>query len=407
MGALRLLGWCLALASGSLGAVAALLLALLWGLEESSALRPGKGVELPSTLYGHTAIVTGSSSGIGFEAALALYRLGTHVVVHSPDPARAAKAAKDVERLGADGQGLGKATPLAANLCDFNAVRSFASIAATTLRPVDLLVLNAAKMYGLAPWYGDKTLLNQPDWIFKAPSGHDRVLAVNHLGHFLLTELLLPHLAHGARILIMTSIGAWDGSPARLMPPWGRLGKYQLSPGSANEKRIFWEQKGLKPHAYLAYRDTKFANICYGRHLRRRLRGNATVVIHDPGMVVTTPTMSRESKSYKERLYRNARGDKIVNWHAPTEDGGTHLLQALFVTTRPVPDVITPYFFPRQFVSWFAGKEWQNTRFGYVGRFPGYQRLTWGLHATIGPDCDEEFQERLARWSARETGLAA
>lgn len=193
----------------------------------------------------------------------------------------------------------------------------------------------------------------------------------------------------------------------RILPPWGYLGKHRLSDRTADEKRIFWEVKGLKQHAFNAYHDSKYANVCYGRWLRRRLGSNTTVILHDPGFVLTSPVMDRNSKTYRQRLYRRVQQRKIRMWHAPTPEGGKHLLQAAFVTRRPLPDVVTAFFFPRQVVSWFASYEWETRgRMWYLLPFPAYQKLTWGLHASIGPQCDEDLQDRLMQWSARAVGLA-
>jgi len=387
---------------GSLASILVLLLAIVWGMHEESSLRPGSGVDIPASLSGYNVVITGSSAGIGFEAAVEFYRLGAHVVIHSSSQKRAESSAKDVKLYAAEGQG--RSTPLAADLGDFDQVRSFAAMVLGIMPKVDVLIMNAARMYGVAR-PGCKVRPTLPNSTFQSKTGHDSVLATNHLGHVLLTELLRPVLAHSAVIIVVGSFGSWGASSRRLTPPWGNIGNYQLSPASADDKRIFWQQKGLRPHGYLAYRDSKYANVCFGRYLRRHLGKNITVYIHDPGMVVTTPHMDRNSALYENKLYRTSKESRWYDWHAPTVDSGRHLLQNTFITRRPVPDVITTYFFPRQYISWFVGYEWETTRLGYLSPLQMYQRFTWGLHASVGPQCDAELQDRIMRWSAQATGL--
>lgn len=396
---------CLALGVGGTVSVLVLAVAIAWGVYEDSVLRPGSGFQVPGSLYGYNVVITGSTSGIGFEAALEFYKLSAHVIVHSSNQQRAEKSAGDIERLGASGQGLGKVTPMAANLADFPKVTAFSEKLRVLMPRVDVLILNACRMYGLAPFYGDGTLMKQPASAFPAPSGHDSVLAVNHMGHYLLTELLLPSLRHGAPIVIMTAIGAWDSSHERIFPPWGYLGHHKMYPTTANDKRIIWESKGLQQHAFYAYHDSKYANICFGRWLRRRLGRNATVIMHDPGYVVTTPMLNRDSTTYTERLTRSVVQTKLFNWHAPVEWAGRNLLEVTFLTRRPIPDVVSSYFMPRQVVSWWAPHSWEGRRPPHLFWIAGYEKLTWGLHSTIGPQCDRDVQDWLMWWSSAQVGL--
>jgi len=380
-----------------------LLLALICGLERRDALYPGHGLDMPSSLAGKVAVVTGSSSGIGYEAASILLSLGAHVVVHSPSQARAAASAASLQRNASNA--FGTATPLSADLADFASVRSFVAQLRKGVPRVDFLYLNAGFTYGPPPGQGASSniILGRTPAEFVAASGHDRCMAANHLGHFLLTELLLPHLAPGAVIVVMTSQGSWRGSLMRLMPPFGALGKHRFSEaGTCNSKRIFWHLPGIKPHAFYAYWDSKLANVCFARWLRRRV-SNSSVVLHDPGLVTSGATSKRDSEVYKKMLYKFSGWTR--NNRAPVWDGGLHLVQSAFVAKRPLPDLVVSFFFPAEVFSWLAPPTrgaWRNM---FLRHFVDNQRLTWGLHAAVGPGCDEGFQDRFMRWSARETGL--
>jgi len=384
--------------------LAVLLLAVLWGLHESSALKPGRGVEVPSSLYGTNAIITGSTSGLGFEAALQMYELGAHVVVHSSSQKRADKSAAAIRELARNWGG--KATPLAADLGDFDEVVAFSKKLPTVMPRVHLFFINAAMLYGVGPHYAGKDdIMSKPDAAFQSKSGHDSCMAINHLGHYLMTLLLLPQLAPKATVVIVSSSGAWSSSLRRLMPPWGMLGSHRFDKKTSTPKRIKWEQGGLKRHANMAYKDSKLANVCFARWLRRQLGENYTVVLHDPGLVTTAPSLDRESRVYQERLYRKARSEVYYRWHAPTEEGGTHLMQSAFITQRPVPDWVVSYFVPDPVVHWYNSyTSAESGRRGNVARFSAYQKLTWGLHGTVGPECDEDTQDRFMAWSAMAIG---
>jgi len=270
---------------------------------------------------------------------------------------------------------------------------------------VHLLFLNAAMMYGLGAMYKDDSVMKLPASAFQAPSGHDNCMAINHLGHYLLTLLLLPQLAPGATIVVMTSNAAWGTSHRRLMPPWGYLGKHKFNKNTSTPKRIKWESPGLKRHSNVAYQDSKYANVCFGRWLRRKLGSNYTVVLHDPGFVLTSPAMNRSSRQYRERLYRKSRQKKLWKWHAPTVDGGRHLLESAFVSQRPMPDLVVSFFFPRQVVGLLAGYWWEDyRRNAFLAQFSRVQKLTWGLHGSVGPQCDPDLQDRFMAWSADAIG---
>lgn len=381
-----------------------LLLAVICGLERRDAIYPGHGLDMPTSLSGKVAVVTGSSSGIGYEAASILLNLGAHVVVHSPSRERAAASAASLKQNASNA--LGRATPLSADLANFSSVRSFAAQLRSIVPRVDLLYLNAGFTYGPPPGQGapSSIILNRTPAEFVAASGHDRCMAANHLGHFLLTELLLPHLAPGAAIVVTTSQGAWNGALMRLMPPFGALGQHRFAEKkTCDSKRIFWHAPGIKPHAFLAYWDSKIANVCFARWLRRKLP-NHPVVLHDPGLVTSGATSKRDSVVYRRMLWRSS--GWTSNNRAPVWDGGLHLAQSAFVARRPLPDLVVSFFFPAEVFGWLAPPTRAPWRPMFLKYFVNNQRLTWGLHAAVGPGCDADFQDRFMRWSARETGLS-
>ncbi|MEU6355739.1 oxidoreductase [Streptomyces sp. NPDC047072] len=131
--------------------------------------------DLPD-LAGRTAVVTGANSGIGLRAAQALAAAGAHVVFAVRDPergeaaARTANGSTEVRRL---------------DLADLSSVREFA---AAWDRPLDLLINNAGVM-----------MLPER----RTADGFEMQFGTNHLGHFALTNLLLPYVTD--RVVTLSS----------------------------------------------------------------------------------------------------------------------------------------------------------------------------------------------------------
>merc|ERR1719188_223003 len=98
---------------------------------------------------------------------------------------------------------------------NFTSTRDFASAVAGLTTTVHVLVLNAVAEYPAAgpPWGDSQTV---------AASGHDRLMAANHLGHFLLACLLAPSLAAQASVVVVGGASMWFGRPQWLMLHWGR-----------------------------------------------------------------------------------------------------------------------------------------------------------------------------------------
>ncbi|MEV5874000.1 oxidoreductase [Streptomyces sp. NPDC052101] len=118
-------------------------------------------------LTGRTAVVTGANSGLGLVTAGALARAGAHVVLAVRDLARGGAAAAKVA---------GSTEVRRLDLADLDSVREFA---AAWDRPLDLLINNAGVM--MLPEQRTK-------------QGFEMQFGTNHLGHFALTNLLLPHV---------------------------------------------------------------------------------------------------------------------------------------------------------------------------------------------------------------------
>jgi NAD(P)-dependent dehydrogenase (short-subunit alcohol dehydrogenase family) len=143
---------------------------------------------LSTDLSGKTFIVTGGNSGIGFETVAQLAKQGAHVVLacRRPDDGEQAK----LRAMTNQPRGVIEVATL--DLADLKSVRGFA----------DQFLAKHSHLHGLINNAG---VMNTP--YGKTKDGFETQIGVNHLGHYLLTELLLPCLkaSSPARVVILSS----------------------------------------------------------------------------------------------------------------------------------------------------------------------------------------------------------
>jgi len=197
-----------------------------------------------------TILITGATSGIGLEAAVALARQGDRLVLVGRDRRRM-NAAVDEVKLRA-----GVAAAPDSWLCDFGSQAQIRTLAAGVLASydrLDVLVNNA----GLAAQRREVT-----------EDGIERTFAVNYLGPFLLTNLLLDLLVKSApaRIVNVASSEHYDAT---------------MDLADLGFERGGW---GMVK----AYRRSKLGNVLFTRALANRLEGKGVTVnaVH-PGAVAT------------------------------------------------------------------------------------------------------------------------
>ncbi len=212
-------------------------------------------------------LVTGGNSGIGFECARALARAGWHVVIASRDREASAEAVRRIEAE----SGAGAAGELGLDLGALASVRQLAKEVEARDLPLRALVCNA----GL-----------QTTRLRLSADGHEQTFAVNHLGHFLLVNLLLARLAARApaRIVVVAS-GVHDPKLRTGMPKAavGDLATLAATGGPTPERF----------DGRLAYVNSKLCNLWFAYELARRLEatgladGERTVTVngYDPGLV--------------------------------------------------------------------------------------------------------------------------
>lgn len=195
-----------------------------------------------------TVLITGGNSGIGKATAERLAAAGHQVFIAARDMRKSEQAVSDIRHRHPRAEI--EALPL--DLADLDNVRHFVADFRERVPVLDVLILNA----GLFPTH--KQLTRQ---------GFEMQFGVNHLGHFLLTRLLLDTVvaAPAGRVVVVSSIMHW-------------LGRIDFDSFS-----------GSKPyHAVRAYGQSKLCNILFTQELARRLAGTrVTVNAAHPGGVDT------------------------------------------------------------------------------------------------------------------------
>jgi NAD(P)-dependent dehydrogenase (short-subunit alcohol dehydrogenase family) len=174
--------------------------------------------DLPS-FAGRTAIVTGANAGLGEVTARELARVGAHVVLAVRDTAKGEAAA---------GRMTGDLEVRHLDLQDLSSVRRFAE----GIDKVDVLVNNAG-------------IMAVPHAL--TVDGFESHIGTNHLGHFALTNLLLPKLTD--RVVTVSSL--------------------QHIIGYISFKDLHWQSRPYS--GFLAYGQSKLANLLFTSELQRRL----------------------------------------------------------------------------------------------------------------------------------------
>ena len=157
--------------------------------DTSTAEQVTEGVDLTGKL----AVVTGCTSGIGFETMRVLAKRGALVIGTSRSLEKAHQACASV---------VGQTMPARLELSDFESVVRFAESVNGLRTPIDILVCNAGYRGG----GNERQLIN----------GVEKHFAINHLGHFVLVNRLLERLflAWQGRIVIVASRAAYRGAPS-------------------------------------------------------------------------------------------------------------------------------------------------------------------------------------------------
>ncbi|MDO9497751.1 MAG: oxidoreductase [Nocardioides sp.] len=241
--------------------------------------RVGPWTEVPRQ-DGRRFVVTGANSGIGFEAAKALAARGAEVVLAVRNRAKGEAAAAQMR---------GSVEVRALDVADLSSVRAFAA----DIGHVDVLINNAG-------------ILGVPQG--RSPDGVELHFATNHLGHFALTNLLLPQLTD--RVVVVSSQSH-------------RSGVLDLDD-------LDWKRRGYSPYA--AYAQSKLANMLFLAELQRRLTAIGSTLRVTGGHPGSTATSITANTGSGLKTWVGSWGHGLVGM--PPWKGA---LPTLFAATMDVP----------------------------------------------------------------------
>jgi NAD(P)-dependent dehydrogenase (short-subunit alcohol dehydrogenase family) len=257
--------------------------------------------QLPD-LSGRTVAVTGASSGIGAITAGELSRAGAKVVLAVRDVAKGKAAAATMT---------GETEVRRLDLTDLASVREFA-----------------------AGWTGDLDILINNAGIMMVPQGRtadgfELQIGTNHLGHFALTNLLLPHIT--GRIVTLTS-------------DLHKIGKIQVDD-------LNWEHRRYRPLG--AYCQSKLANVLFTVELQRRLDGSGSVVravSSHPGVAETNLIthvggfQGTIGKLFLRPITQDGQHGALPTLYAATQDipGGSYVGPDGLIHTKGYPEIAKP-----------------------------------------------------------------
>lgn len=231
-------------------------------------------------MHGKTVLITGATSGIGLEAAVMLARQGAHTVIVGRNPDKTQMRLAEIRKRA-------QSDTVESLLCDFSlqgSIRQLVDEFNRRYSRLDVLVNNAGTVFA------KKT---------NAENGIEATFAVNHLGYFLLTQLLLDKVLASApaRIVNVASAAHYKGT---------------LDFDDLN----FEKDYGI----LRAYARSKLCNVLFTRELAQRLSGTAVTVnaVH-PGTVAThiwdgAPSWSRPVLGFAKWVFMTspARGGQTI-----------------------------------------------------------------------------------------------
>ncbi|MDP4576137.1 SDR family NAD(P)-dependent oxidoreductase [Qipengyuania sp. G39] len=197
-------------------------------------------------LSGRTALITGGYSGLGKETARAMAARGAHIILSGRDATKLDHAAREI----ADATGA-KVETLVCDLASLDSVRKAAKEANERFDKIDLLINNAGVM---AP----------P--LERTEEGFELQFGTNHVGHFLLTNLLMPLVEKGDRPRIVN-----------------------LSSRGHHFDHVHFDDPNYQGRDYekwTAYGQSKTANILFSVGLEQRLgdKGVHAYALHPGGI---------------------------------------------------------------------------------------------------------------------------
>lgn len=252
------------------------------------------------TMAGKTCLVTGATAGIGRVAARELARRGASVVVVGRSPERCDATVESIRRE----TGNSAVESLVGDLSAQAGVRRVAAEFLARRDRLDVLLNNAGALFAKRR---------------ESPDGIEMTFALNHLGYFLLTSLLLDALKKGA--------------PSRVVNVSSEAHRFV-------SKVNFDDPQGRKKYGgWHAYGQSKFANLLFTYELARRLRGTGVTAnaLH-PGFVASNFTAGNGATGWMMR--------RLAGAFALTPEEGAKT--SIYLASSPEVEGVTGRYFAKQ-----------------------------------------------------------
>lgn len=313
-----------------------------------------------------TVVITGTSSGVGLYAAKALAQRGWYVVMACRNLPKTEEAATSA--------GIPKESYkiLEIDLASLESVRHFVKDFRSLGRSLDALVCNAA-IY--------MPLLKEP---LRSPEGYELSVATNHLGHFLLCNLLLEDLKHSSypdrRLVILGTVTHNPDELGGKIPPRPDLGNFEGFAAGFKDPISMIDGKKFEP--VKAYKDSKVCNVLTMRELDRRYHESTGITFTSlyPGCVADTPLFRNHYPLFQ----------KIFPWFQKNITGG-YVSQEL--AGERVAVVVADPEYKQSGAYWSWGNRQKKEGKSFVQRVSPQAR-------------DDEKAERMWELSAKLVGLA-
>eukprot|EP01025_Chloroclados_australasicus_P062438 TRINITY_DN8203_c0_g3_i1.p1 TRINITY_DN8203_c0_g3~~TRINITY_DN8203_c0_g3_i1.p1 ORF type:complete len:397 (-),score=48.14 TRINITY_DN8203_c0_g3_i1:230-1420(-) len=266
----------------------------------------------------NVAVITGASSGLGLNAAKALSQQGDwHVVMACRDFLKAERAAIDM------GMEKDNYTIMHLDLASLESVRQFVDNFRRAGFPLDVIVANAAVYLPTA---------KEPRF---TADGFELSVGTNHLGHFLLCNLLLEDMKKTKaqknstpRMIIVGSITGNTNTLAGNVPPKANLGDLRgLAAGLTGSTAVMID--GEEFDGAKAYKDSKVCNMLTMRQFHKRYHDGTGITFSSlyPGCIATTG-LFREHYKLFQTLFPPFQ-KYITKGFVSEEDAGKRLAQVI------------------------------------------------------------------------------
>jgi NAD(P)-dependent dehydrogenase (short-subunit alcohol dehydrogenase family) len=222
--------------------------------------------KISGSLKGKIIVITGANTGLGKETARILANRGAYVILACRDERKAHDAIDDLVRGGVNKKNL---VFMKLDLSDLQSVRQFCKEFKKKYSELHILINNAAVGF-----------LQKRE---ETKDGFEKQFGTNHVGHFLLTNLLIEELKAGApsRVIMVSALLHLKG-------------------------RIFFEDINLRHNysAIMGYCQSKLANILFAKEFNKRWeqKGIKAVSLH-PGVINTELTRSYKDSFLKRFVF--------------------------------------------------------------------------------------------------------